>query len=179
MKYVALLRGINVGGNSKIAMSDLKTIFSEMGFSKVATYINSGNVIFETDDTNGEILARSIETAILKKINLPIKIVIFSEEQLEKVIEGIPESWKKKEDMRCYVSFIISPTTVDMAFDEVDIKEGIDFLDKGPGVLYMGTTLSGLTKSSFTKLIGKKIYKEMTMRNLNTVRKILSLMEHY
>ena len=69
MKYVALLRGINVGGNSKIAMSDLKTIFSEMGFSKVATYINSGNVIFETDDTNGEILARSIETEILKKIN--------------------------------------------------------------------------------------------------------------
>lgn len=177
MKYAAFLRGINVGGNSKVSMTDLKIIFSEMGFSNVVTYINSGNVIFETDDTNGEILARPIETAILKKINLHIKTVIVSEEQLKKVIKGIPDSWKKREDLRCYVSFMIAPTTVDMAFDEVDIKEGVDFLDKGPGVLYMGATLSGLTKSSFTKLIGKKIYKEMTMRNLNTVQKVLNLMK--
>lgn len=177
MKFVALLRGINVGGNTLIKMADLKESFEKEGFTNVVTYINSGNVIFETNEKNtGSICAR-LEKAVEDRFGYAIKIVVVSHVQLEEIVEKIPPSWKKGEDLRCYVSFIISPTTVDEAYNQIDIKEGVDFLDKGPGVLYMGTTLSGLTKSSFTKLIGKKIYKEMTMRNLNTVRKILEIME--
>ncbi len=179
MKYVALLRGINVGGNTQVKMADLKESFEKEGFTNVVTYINSGNVIFETPEKNtGSICAR-LEKVVEDRFRYAVKIVVVSLSQFKDILKKIPTSWRKEEDLRCYVSFIISPTTVDEVYGQVDVKEGIDFLDKGPGVLYMGTTLSGLTKSSFNKLIGKKVYKEMTMRNLNTVRKILSLMEHY
>lgn len=177
MKYVALLRGINVGGNTMIKMTELKECFERLGFSHVVTYINSGNVIFETEEESADVLTNRIELGLEKRFKLPLKIVVVSQPLLRSIVEEVPTSWKNGEDLRCYISFMISPTTVDEAAGEIEVKDGVDFLNKGNGVLYMGTTLSGLTKSGFVKLIQKKIYKKMTMRNLNTTQKILLLME--
>lgn len=177
MKYVALLRGINVGGNSMIKMADLKVCFEGLGFQNVKTYINSGNVIFETEEKDAESLTKEIESALLKVFKIPLKIVLQSQNQLQKVVETVPSSWKKKEDIRRYVVFVKEPTTPDDVFSQVEIHEGIDFAEKGPGVLYLSTLLEGITKSKMSKLITKKIYQEVTMRNYNTTQKILALME--
>ena len=67
MKYIALLRGINVGGNNKVEMKKLKDVFEALGFKNVSTYINSGNVIFETNETEMVKIVEKIEQAILKK----------------------------------------------------------------------------------------------------------------
>lgn len=176
MKYVALLRGINVGGNAAVSMAELRDCFEKLGYSHVLTYINSGNVIFESDEKDLVRLTNHIEKGLEKRFKMPLRIVVVSHPRLKRIVEEAPTSWKKGKDLRCYISFMISPTTVDDAAGEIEVKEGVDFLDKGKGVLYMGTTLSGLTKSGFVKLIQKKIYKEMTMRNFNTIMKILALM---
>lgn len=176
MKYVALLRGINVGGNSLVKMANLKACFENMGFSDVATYINSGNVIFRTDRKNNIELVEEIEKALLKDCGFEIKIAIISHNRLKKIITGVPSLWKR-DDVRKYISFVIPPSTVDQVIREIEVRDGIDFVEKGDGVIYMTTLLEGLMKSSFKKLIGKKIYKEMTMRNVNTGQKILAIME--
>lgn len=176
MKYVALLRGINVGGNSLIKMADLKAAFEKSGFTNVRTYINSGNVIFETNENDIQKITHKLETDLSKIFNLKLRIVILSYQQLENVLADIPAAWKKGHDLRCYIAFMKDPITPTDVIKEVQLKEGVDEIKAGKKVLYMSTKLEGLTKSGLTKLITKKIYKELTMRNLNTSQKLLDLM---
>lgn len=175
MKYLALLRGINVGGNSTVSMAVLKEVFVKAGFSNVVTYINSGNVIFESEQTNRSKLERQIED-FLQQTFFPIRTVVVSEHDLQHIVEQIPPLWEK-DDVRKYVSFLKQPARPEDFLREVQPKEGVDFVDKGPDVVYLTTKMGGLTKSNFSKLNTKKIYPAMTMRNFNTVQKLFDLMQ--
>ncbi|MBA3724306.1 MAG: DUF1697 domain-containing protein [Candidatus Levybacteria bacterium] len=176
MKYVALLRGINVGGNNAVGMSALKVAFEKIGHTQVRTYINSGNVVFTSDEKDIHILTDTLESILTQTFNYKARVLIKSYEQMKQVVGDVPKDWNTENDIRCYVSFMMEPLKAEDAAKEVELREGIDFLKVGPGVLYMTTRMSGLTKSFFTKLIGKKIYQDMTMRNYTTTKKILALM---
>lgn len=176
MKYVALLRGINVGGNSIIKMADLKKAVEDCGFSNVSTYIASGNVLFESDKTN-KTIAEILEEKLSKIFNITLKIVIRSYPELKKAVDETPIAWKTDADSRKYMAFVREPVQSETIAPEVELKEGVDFLDSGKGVLYMTTTLSGITKSRFSKMASKPFYKDITIRNYNTVQKILGKME--
>jgi uncharacterized protein (DUF1697 family) len=176
MKYVALLRGINVGGNSLIKMSELKFAFEQSGCMNVLTYINSGNVIFESDK-KGEKLTEILEKDLPKTFDMNLRLVILSEKEMEEVIANIPDEWKKEIDLRKYVAFVKDPVQPNEAIKEFDIKEGIDSVKEGKHVIYMSTKLEGITKSKFSKLAGKKIYKDITIRNFNTVEKITGIIQ--
>lgn len=176
MRYIALLRGINVGGNSMVKMSDLKNVFEKEGFSNVSTFINSGNVIFESDKTDSNQLRKDIET-LLSHNFFEIKTVLLSQIELETVVKQIPKSWKT-EDLRKYIAFVRSPTIPTDVIKETQPKERTDFIEVGKGVVYMSTKMEGLTKSSFPKLITKKIYQDITIRNFTTVQKLLALLEN-
>jgi uncharacterized protein (DUF1697 family) len=175
MKYLALLRGINVGGNTLIRMSDLKAAVEKIGFTNVSTYIQSGNVIFEFKETDIREIAVKLEQELAKSLNLTI--IVKSYPQFNKIISEVPTEWKKHKDIRCYIAFVKEPLTAEDVIREVELKEGVDSVKAGDGAVYMSTLLSGLTKSGFTRLIAKKIYKDITMRNFNTCQKILTLMQ--
>lgn len=175
MKYVGLLRGINVGGNSLVKMSDLKDIFESLGFQNVITYINSGNVIFECNDS-GVNLIGVIEKELINRLKLSIPVVIRSKSEMKTILEQVPEEWKNKNNLRCYVGFVRENIKPSEVLAEVILKDGVDNISTGRYVVYMTTKLEGITKSGFTKLAGKRIYKEITIRNYNTVKKIFDLM---
>jgi uncharacterized protein (DUF1697 family) len=174
MKYVALLRGVNVGGNSLIKMAEIKRAFEKANFLNISTYINSGNILFESDEKSNEKLREKIE-ALFRNEFFPIDTVILSHNELKKVVEDAPATWKK-DDVRKYVAFLLTPTSPKDIEQAVKLKEDIDFIDLGTQVVYMTTKLSGLTKSGYTKMAGNPIYKKMTIRNFNTVQKLLELM---
>lgn len=175
MKYVAFLRGINVGGNSLIKMAELKIAFEKSRCTNVITYINSGNVIFESDKQDVQ-LVKLLEKDLSQEFGMNLTVVVRSQKEMEEVIADAPKEWEK-DDVRKYVSFIRDHVQMNEVVKEVDVREGVDSLKVGKHVLYMTTKMEGLTKSGFTKLVGKKIYKEMTMRNCNTVEKIMGIME--
>jgi uncharacterized protein (DUF1697 family) len=79
--------------------------------------------------------------------------------------------------LRCNVAFIREPVTANEVLQEIELKEGIDWVTTGEGVLYLSTLLSDLSRSALRKLVGKKIYQEMTIRNYTTTQKLLALME--
>lgn len=174
MKYLALLRGINVGGKNAVSMTKLKEVLEQHGNKNVKTYINSGNILFESERNKKE-LEKEVE-ALLKKEFFPIDIVVLSNKDMQQIVEKVPHSWHK-EDLRKYIAFLKSPATPDEMIKETQLKEGVDFVDKGPGVVYMSTKMEGITKTHFPKLATKPIYKKITMRNMNTVEKLFSLME--
>jgi uncharacterized protein (DUF1697 family) len=177
MKYVTLLRGINVGGNMIIKMTDLKTAVENCGFTNVSTYIQSGNIIFESNEKDNSIITAKLENGLLQSLNYNSRIVVRTYQQLKTILSNVPADWKKRKDMRCYLAFVKEPATAADVIRELELKEGVDFVKAGEGVVYMSTVLSGLTKSGFTKLINKKVYKDITIRNYNTCQKILVRME--
>jgi uncharacterized protein (DUF1697 family) len=177
MKYIALLRGINVGGNSLIKMADLKDAVTKIGFRNVITYIQSGNIIFESDEKDAARIAALLEDNLSKNFKIRMRVIVKTFEQFRKIVAGVPAAWKKRNDLRCYLAFVREPVTAQEVAHETQPREGIDFIEIGEGVLYMSTLLSGLTKSGLSTLATKKIYQDISMRNYRTAQKILGLME--
>lgn len=175
MKYVVFLRGVNVGGKGIISMRELKEALQNAGFESVLTLINSGNVVFKSVEPSSEQLEKEIES-LLKEKFFAIDTVVLSYKELETVLKKAPKNWTN-EDIRKYIAFVKRPATPEDVIKEIELTEGVDFIDKGPGVVYMTTKLEGLMKSGFRKLITKKVYKSLTMRNVTTVKKLFSLMD--
>lgn len=177
MKYVALLRGINVGGNAKVAMKDLIKLFSGHGYTNVKTYINSGNVVFETKDNGETKIQAEIEEMLLDKYGFEIRVVVLNSDQLKSVMKDIPNTWNTDEDIRKYIAFVRLPKTPAEVVTYMKPRDGVDMVATGHGVIYMTTLTEGLTKSGFTKLIGTPIYKDITIRNFRTCQKLFEMMK--
>lgn len=177
MRHVALLRGINVGGNNKINMKELKTVFEEAGMENVKTYINSGNIIFSSSHPSPKELAGILEAAILENFNLEIRVLVYSLDQYEKIAQAIPPDWTNGDQMKSDVLFLWEEIDRDSILEEVEAKPEIDRLLYVPGALFWAVDRQWVTKSGMMKLAGSALYKRMTVRNVNTARKIYELMK--
>ena len=175
MKYVGLLRGINVGGNNIIKMVDLRQVFGESGFMAVKTYLQSGNVLFESEMSDINQVTEVIREHLFKTFKYKDRVIVKTCEQLQIIVSGIPSNWQQTNDLRQYIAFIRDPVPVRDVIREIKPKEGVDFLQAGEGVVYLATLLSGLTKSGFTKLAGHAVYKDISIRNFTTVQKLARL----
>lgn len=177
-KYLILLRGINVGGNNIIKMADLKSCLEKAGFKNVRTFIQSGNVILESEEKDIDKLITKIEKLLSKEFNYDSKIVIRTQKQIKKIIESAPKWWGKDTSYKHYLTFIKEPMTAKEALKECgEPIEGIEFTEAGEGVIYTSASTDSLTRTSFVKLPGKAIYKHMTIRNYNTSVKLAKMME--
>jgi uncharacterized protein (DUF1697 family) len=88
--HVALLRGINVGGHNRVAMADLRRVVASLGHTDVATYIQSGNVVLSTDETDTAALARAIERAIADALGVRPRVVVLSRDELARSVDDNP-----------------------------------------------------------------------------------------
>ena len=173
--YVALLRGINVGGKNLVKMDDLRAAFESMGFADVATYIASGNVLFRAPRQRREELAARIESE-LGRFGNELKVVLLSEAQLKAVVEGAPRGFGGDAHLWDVV-FVRKPLTVKKAFCEVEIRDGVDRAWPGRGVLYFSRLAAKATSSRLNKVASLPEYKNMTIRSWSTTTKLPALME--
>ncbi|RTQ90821.1 DUF1697 domain-containing protein [Lysinibacillus telephonicus] len=177
MIYVALLRGINVGGNNKIDMKLLKQTFEQAGMNDVVTYINTGNIIFSYNGRSKPELSRILEEAIHNDFGLQIKVVVLSIDDVREIINAIPDTWKNDKDMSSDVMFLWDEIDDESVLENLVIKPNIDTVKYVPGAILWSVAKENVTKSGKSKIIGSKIYKQVTVRNVNTARKIFELME--
>lgn len=177
MKYVALLRGINVGGRNLIRMADLRACLETRKFERVSTYIQSGNILFDSDADDAVVLTAAIERALSETFGREVPVFLRSHAQMKKVIAGAPKAWKNATDVRTNVAFLRPPLTAKHALTAIVAKKGVDSLHAGSGVVYMSTVIARAAESSLSKVVSKLIYGNITVRNFNTCQKILALME--
>jgi uncharacterized protein (DUF1697 family) len=177
MIYVALLRGINVGGNRAVSMKTLKAVFEEAGMTDVRTYINSGNVVFSSKQRSSDRIAAVLEKAIEKQFGFAVDVLVVSAARLEKIVAAIPANWTNDEAMRCDVIFLWGDVDRRTILDELPVREGIDTVRYTPGALIWRIDRHNINKSRMAKLVGTALYKRMTIRNCNTARKLLELIE--
>ncbi|CAH0120444.1 DUF1697 domain-containing protein [Paenibacillus sp. CECT 9249] len=177
MIYIALLRGINVGGNNKIDMKLLKQAFEQAGMNNVKTYINSGNIIFTDNSHSKAELPRILEEAILASFGLQIKVVVRSFDDMQKVISSLPDSWTNDDRMKSDVMFLWEEVDNESVLDKLLIKPDIDTVIYVAGAILWSVDRKNAAKSGMQKLPGSKLYQNMTIRNVNTTRKVYELMQ--
>lgn len=177
MIYVALLRGINVGGKNKVEMSRAKALFEQMEFTDVVTYINSGNIIFRDETTPSDELVSHINQALEDEFGFPIKTIVRDIENIHLIKAGMPDEWVNDQTMRCDVMFLSGNLTEPKVLEQLTIKSGIDDIKYTVGTIIWRVDRDKVTKSGMMKLVGSELYKNMTIRNCNTLRKIARLMD--
>ena len=175
--YVALLRGINVGGKNVIRMAELRNCFKTEGFRDVSTYIQSGNVIFrEPGSMPGDLIHR-IERMLAAAFGYRARIGLRSREEMQAVITGAPPEFGSQPDRYRYDTiFLRPPLTADAAMKEVLVRPGVDEAWAGGGVLYFSRLISRASRSYLSRLVSMPVYQDMTVRNWNTTTRLLKLM---
>jgi uncharacterized protein (DUF1697 family) len=178
MNYIALLRGINVGGHSLIKMAELKVCLEKAGFEKVSTYIQSGNVFFSSTKTDELKLAAKLEKAIKETFALDVRTVVISQEQFDRITANAPKGWGSDPEWRYYLLFLLPPYDVNKVIAEIgEPKPDIEFLVPGDGVVYQASDMRHYGKTTMSRLVGKPVYQQITIRNYNTGRKLQSLLD--
>jgi uncharacterized protein (DUF1697 family) len=177
-QYLTLLRGINVGGNNIIKMTDLKSCFEDMGFSDVVTYIQSGNVLFKSDEKDKIRLTNKIEKVLSEKFNYSSRIVVITYTQLKRTVVEAPDGFGKEADQFRYdVIYLKEPLIAQEMITKLKPREGVDSVYTGDAVLYFSRLIIKASQSRMSKIITLPEYQNVTIRNWNTTTKLLELME--
>ena len=176
--YVALLRGINVGGKNLIRMPALKACFEANGFDDVATYIQSGNVLFGSSETRASELADRIEDVLGQEFGYAATVVVRNRTQMRAIVGRAPKRFGAEPAKYRYdVIFLKEPLTAKTAITSVPTKPGVDEAHAGSGVLYFSRLTSKATQSRLSRIVSSPIYPSVTIRNWNTTTKLLRMME--
>lgn len=174
--YIALLRGINVGGNKIIKMLDLKAMFQTLGFENVRTYIQSGNIVFESDEGSESLLTGVIERKIHEVFGFEVSVIIRTLAEMENVIANDPFQLSEPEEFkRWYVTFLPAEPSAE-ALDKLRTYENgpdkVRFVGREMYILYeVSVSQSPLFKVPFDRILGMTI----TARNWNTVNKLVTM----
>jgi uncharacterized protein (DUF1697 family) len=177
MVYVALLRGINVGGKNKVGMKDLKAAFEDAGMASVRTYINSGNVIFSSASRGRARLVEVLEDAIARRFALDIDVVVRDIRAMRAVVKTIPAHWRDDKTTKCDVMFLRDEVARASVLKGLLIKPELENVLYASGAIIWRVDRKDVTRSGMMRLVGTPLYKQMTIRNCNTARKLLELME--
>jgi uncharacterized protein (DUF1697 family) len=177
--YVVLLRGINVGGKNKIPMADLRQFLQEEGFEEAVTYIQSGNVLLQSDQQPKQIAER-IEKMLPVKFKLDsslIKALVLSHDDLRAIIDKAPKDFgTEPAKYYCDAIFLMDITSKDV-LPIFSPREGVDRIWPGDGVIYSERLGAQRVKSRLSKIVGTPFYKSMTIRSWGTTKKLLELLD--
>jgi uncharacterized protein (DUF1697 family) len=178
-KFLALLRSVNVGGKNVIKMTALKTCFEKMGFSNIETYIQSGNVMFWSDENDKNKLVKKIEKELFITFNYNSLVVLFDAKHISSVIEKAPPEFGKYPDKFKYnVLFLKENIICEEEIKTIKVKEGVDKVYCGSQVIYTSQLKSKAGQSYLSKINSLPVYKLMTIRNWNTTTKLFELMNN-
>ncbi|MBL1224527.1 DUF1697 domain-containing protein [Enterococcus sp. BWR-S5] len=174
--YIALLRGINVGGKNKLSMPALKEAFEEIGFSDVKTYINSGNIIFSSKNQDKQALIQLCEELITEKFMLTIPVTVLVAKDLSDILKHTPDWWDIDKESIHYAIFVISPVRVEDVYEAVgEIKPEYEQIAHHGEVIFWSAPRKTFSKARWSKIASSSVNNHVTIRNANTVNKLIQL----
>lgn len=172
-KYIALLRGINIGGHKKILMADLKVLFQDLGFENVATYIQSGNVVFESSGDNVSAFAKAIKEKIKQSYNFEVSVLVLNVQTLQKVMSDCPFLMEQKEKSY-FILLDRPPTQENIAQLNAEVYAGEEFHITPRCVYFFAANGYGRAKLTGST-VERKLDVVATARNYRTMCKLLEM----
>jgi len=176
-RYVALLRGINVGGRNPVPMTDLRDAFEDAGHGGVRTYIQSGNVLFASSAPRTTLDA-DVEKMLERRFGYPLVVVVRSHSQLRSIVHQAPAGFgAKPQEYHSDAIFLRSPLTASKVMKMLELRDGVDRAWPGSGVVYFERLSAERTKSRMSRIVGQPEYALMTIRSWATTTKLLDLLD--
>ena len=179
MEYVALLRGINVGGKNKVVMSELREQIAVEGFTNVRTYINSGNLLFEAGaDAPREDVTQAVEDLLARRYDFPIRLALLTAQDYLAQLEELPDWWHGKVARRDALFYT-------RGLDRSHVRERIEAMELGDEAVHFGEHAvfwgkfdekSFLTTAYHKRLLREDFYRQVTIRSGSTVEKIAAML---
>lgn len=177
-KYIALLRGVNVGGKNTIAMPALKAAFEEAGLQGVSTYINSGNIIFSSDNNDITALQEECQKIIRDTFQLDIVTTVIAAVDLLTALEKAPGWWDNDADSKHNAIFVIEPTDPLLVIQSVgEAKPEYEKVDFYGQLIFWTAPLKTFSKTRWARVASAAVYNRITIRNANTVKKLAELVK--
>ena len=175
-QYIALLRGVNVGGKNTVSMALLKKIFEDMGLSDVKTYINSGNIIFSCIKTDERELQEKCQCAIEKELILAIPVAIILSKDLALALAHAPAWWDDSSESKHIAIFVIAPADAKTLVEQIGaIKPEYEKLAHYGQVIFWSAPIKTFSRTKWSKVIATTAYSNITIRNARTAKKLLQL----
>ena len=173
-RYVALLRGINVGKAKRVSMADLRSLLEDLGHTDVGTVLMSGNAVFTSSARSTPVLARGIEQAISEQLSMDVRVFVRTVAAVRMVVDDVPwPDLARKDPSRLGISFFDSAHDRKVLQPILEQDWSPEAVAVGKDVLYVWQP-NGVTGSKLGEALGKvKGGPVGTVRNLATVRKIL------
>ncbi len=174
MKYVALLRGINVGKGPRVPMKTLKDLLEGLGLVSVVTYLNSGNVVFESGLSASE-LTHLIEVELEGAFGAKIPTLVKTSTEMIDIAKSIPSEWGNNEGEQTYVAYLFSDVAKPGLVEELPVKRQFMSIFYAHEAIVWNIKRENYNRSQITKIVGHSSYDRMTTRNVNTARKLAAL----
>lgn len=179
MRYVALLRGVNVGGNHRVPKKEFQTVLEKLGFEDVIIYLNSGNAVFTSGKT---VKASTVQLALESDFGFSIPTLILTGDKVRKIADAIPSDWTNdtpqpdKSGQKSDVLYLFDEVNSPDVLKKIGYKSDIETMMYVDGAVVANIARVNQAKGSLQKLIGTKLYLQMTIRNINTARKLAQLL---
>ena len=173
MKYVCLLRGVNAGGNRKVAMAEFRRVLETMGFENVRTYINSGNAIFESKiQPDAAAIRQSLEEAF----GFEIPLLVVGASDLQRIVAAVPQDWQNDYvERKSDVVFLFPDADSPEILQKLGYRPEYETLLYVPGAILSNVVRKNQSRSSLLRSVGTPLYKSLTIRNITTARKLADL----
>ena len=177
MEYVALLRGINVGGNNKVVMSELREQIEAAGFGHVRTYINSGNLLFEAEAPREDV-AQRVEDLLASRYDFPIRLALLTAQDYLAQLDELPDWWHGEVARRDALFYT-------RGLDRDHVRERIEAMELGDEAVHFGEHAvfwgkfdekSFLKTAYHKRLLREDFYRQVTIRSGSTVEKIAAML---
>jgi uncharacterized protein (DUF1697 family) len=174
MRYVALLRGINVGKSLQVPMKRLAALLGELGHTEVATYLNSGNAVFSSERGRDEVAA-GLEAALAAEFGRAVPTLVKTAAEMAAIRAAVPDAWANDPTQQSYVAYLFPDADRPTLVDELPIKRQYLDIRYVSGAILWNIARANYNKSRITAIAGHPAYARMTTRNVNTARKLAEL----
>jgi uncharacterized protein (DUF1697 family) len=174
VKYVALLRGVNVGNGARVPMKDLKRLLEGLGFTDVVTYLNSGNAVFDSTPSSPD-LAGLIEDALAQAFGREVPTLVKSAAEIVSIAEAIPREWGSDKGEQTYVAYLFPDVDREDLVAELPVRFEFLSIFYTPGAVVWNIKREDYNRSHITRIVGHGSYARMTTRNINTARKLAAM----
>lgn len=177
-RYIAFLRGVNISGRNKVIMAELKKGVERLGYEEVKTYLNSGNVIFSSNENDIGSVTKRIVMMIKSQFDLDIPVFVIAKEKLEDILRNAPDWWGNA-DKEIYdnLIFIMPPATFADVFNEIgDPKEELEKIQEYKEAIFWSFNRRNYQKTNWwSKTASASISNKLTIRTASTIMKVVGM----
>lgn len=176
MEYVALLRGVNVGGKNMLPMPALRDALTAHGYKDVRTYINSGNILFSHEAGDVVTLKRECEELIARDFGISTPVAVLAARDLADAVAHAPAWWNQDEESKHNAIFVVPPATVEAVAAQVgEIKPEYEQVGTYGQVIFWSAPLKTFSRTRYARIVGTDAYGSVTIRNANTALKLAEM----